>query len=826
MTSYFTNNWNLKKTIFTKTIYSKNKKLNEYPSLDKFKSFRNLKLGIELCDNEILKNNWKNEQEQMTAYNELYDLKSKCFKVLVNLPDHKWGRNIPSRSLSLSVMHRSTRHAFCKDVYIDIDMKNAQPHVLLQIIKLNNERAPFLEDYCNNRDEYLELIMKNHNTTRDNAKRLLIRITMGGSYNEWKKENYINIQEKKIQEENPELKQKADIKKRHAELYGKSLEYPEWTDAMKKENNLQKVEDFNNEMKRFRDIVYAHNEHIIDDIIKANPNKFDEFKTDYTILQAKKRTCISLWCQTIERYIQEKVISYLVANKGFKLIDIVPCQDGFMILKELNYQGIIDECESVIKQAIGFDVYLIEKPFNEAMHIPIDMVAIDTFIEGQYEESEKADQENECSSAIIFKKLVPEFEKNHAKIINRAFYVKKTEDEIIIMSKTQLCTAYEHIQCGISRNKLPVSFISKWISYNDKIRKFDDIGTYPKENLCPKNIFNMWIPFEMEDSKKPWEYDEAALQKIIKHIKILCDNDEIVSDYFIKWIAQMVQYPEVKSITPTIISEQGAGKGTLIKLFIKMFGNKKVMESTDPGRDCWGDFNGLMKDAFLVNLNELSKKDTMDTSGKLKALITDPTIMINMKGINQYSLQSYHRILITTNSNDPIATSKYDRRNMIIRASDELVGSEPSKREYFTDFNKNVIENFNAVKTFYEYLKKIPDMDKFKDIPIPKTAHQEELKTLSISSPESWLMYFTQNNYDEDIIEISPKNIFENFVEWCTMTNTIYNINSQKLGVKLSLIKSKYGVLIEKGKHTAYGDLKIFHISKLKQHFEMGCLII
>ena len=85
-----------------------------------------------------------------------------------------------------------------------------------------------------------------------------------------------------------------------------------------------------------------------------------------------------------------------------------------------------------------------------------------------------------------------------------------------------------------------------------------------------------------------------------------------------------------------------------------------------------GDFNGRMANTFLINLNELSKKETTDSEGKIKALITDPKITINNKGIAQYDINSFHRFIITTNKEEPINTGRDDRRNLIIRSSDEL----------------------------------------------------------------------------------------------------------------------------------------------------------
>ena len=111
----------------------------------------------------------------------------------------------------------------------------------------------------------------------------------------------------------------------------------------------------------------------------------------------------------------------------------------------------------------------------------------------------------------------------------------------------------------------------------------------------------------MELIKEPFilnvEYQDAV-GFVLNHIKILCNNENEVYEYFIKWIAQMIQFPEIKSICPTLISKEGAGKGSFIYLMQRMLGKNKVFETTDPSREVWGQFNGLMSDCFLVNLNE------------------------------------------------------------------------------------------------------------------------------------------------------------------------------------------------------------------------------
>ena len=70
------------------------------------------------------------------------------------------------------------------------------------------------------------------------------------------------------------------------------------------------------------------------------------------------------------------------------------------------------------------------------------------------------------------------------------------------------------------------------------------------------------------------DYKKVDFDINLNHIEILFNNEELDSDYFIKRLAQMVQYLAVKTKVPTSILKEGAGESWLIKLFKVMFGNK------------------------------------------------------------------------------------------------------------------------------------------------------------------------------------------------------------------------------------------------------------
>jgi hypothetical protein len=110
-----------------------------------------------------------------------------------------------------------------------------------------------------------------------------------------------------------------------------------------------------------------------------------------------------------------------------------------------------------------------------------------------------AKKESQDTCDAVFAIMSKDFEKTHTKIINDSVFVKQLEDKIIIMSKKELMTSYEHIQCGVNSNNTPVPIIMKWTNCNDNINQKNSMQIYPNLDKCPDNVFNLWRPFAMSD---------------------------------------------------------------------------------------------------------------------------------------------------------------------------------------------------------------------------------------------------------------------------------------------------------------------------------------
>lgn len=312
------------------------KKMREYTDIRKVLGFIEAEMGITFQGNARyagMPKELKTELDLMKAYAEKYDDSGGYFSVAHTMPKHKWGRTIPAGYMSLSVQHRPTRHALCDGVYRDKDMRNCHPQIIAEIAKQHGMPMPKLTKYNDNYKAYRQRICQHHGLDWNNpdhkniAKQLPIRLVYGGTYDNWIKDHNIQVN-------------------------------------IRPQEKMGKFVAIEAELAGIRELVWTNNQDIYKDVIRQDPKKWRN-ESD------AKRGVQGLWCQTIERLIMEECVAYLVEDKGFKLEDIVPCQDGLMVKAEFNYPEMEAELEQRVLETFGLAVKWDDKDFDEAIEIPL-----------------------------------------------------------------------------------------------------------------------------------------------------------------------------------------------------------------------------------------------------------------------------------------------------------------------------------------------------------------------------------------------------------------------------------------------------------------------
>lgn len=492
---------------------------------------------------------------------------------------------------------------------------------------------------------------------------------------------------------------------------------------------------------------------------------------------------------------ENQILQHLIHICNSKGIEIeVLMFDGLMVTGDF-YNSVYfldllgEECEEKFE---GLGMEFTFKTHDNSITIPEDFT------------------DDTCEIDNCYRQVKEEFEKTHFKVTSHeSFYTQYKDGTVRQSARSGFKVAYEHIKYNELTEKgvRKSGFIDKWFTDED-MRVYKNADIYPPDVECPADTFNLWIPFAME-LVPLGESTTEECNMLLKHILILCNNDVEMSEYICKWIAHMVQFPSVKTIMPTFISKQGAGKGTLMKLFQRMFGESKVRnEVSTPSRDVWGNFNGMMRQAFLVNIDELSGKDAREAAGVLKTLIKSDTITINEKGVNGIVVKSFARFICTTNNSDPVSVTKDDRRNCVIESSDELCKNV----EYFNKMYE-LLSDTNVVRNMYEYFKTLPCDRNFNAIPIPQSEYQQSMIELSISPIEQWIREYAQQK--PGITKLCSNECFLLFDQWKTDNKIHYEINALKFAQYRARLKID-GVETVKG--TGGARMVKFDSDKIKAH--------
>jgi hypothetical protein len=354
------------------------------------------------------------------------------------------------------------------------------------------------------------------------------------------------------------------------------------------------------------------------------------------------------------------------------------------------------------------------------------------------------------------------------------------------MTKTHLVTAYEHMtyEAVVKGEKQQLNFIGSWLHNNPYIRVKRDIEIIPPDLKVPDDIYNAWKPFKMV-SVKSYNPKPEATNFILNHIKILCNHDEYCYNYFIKWIACLIQFPSKKLPMPVFVSSEGGGKGSLLRFFSAILGASKILQTQEPSKEVWGEFNALMLNSYLVCLDEISKKEMTGCEGKIKGLITEPTIRINDKGKSRFEVSSYHKFIAFANpdayGNEPMNTTDGDRRKWFVQCSDELVRNKP----YFDKFYET-IEDIDSMKTVFEYFNSMKNAQEVLSLALPETEYNKELKAMAVPPLKLFITDFITTFKDT---KITTSELFGRFKEWTSKTGIQYHCNSLQFGCRVANLK-------------------------------------
>ena len=303
-----------------------------------------------------------------------------------------------------------------------------------------------------------------------------------------------------------------------------------------------------------------------------------------------------------------------------------------------------------------------------------------------------------------------EFEKSCFKLNDPACYVRIYDSKVSFLDINKLGHIYAN---DFVDGDL---FITKWRA-DPLIRTYERIDFLP-ELPCPADTFNMWRGFPT----KPEAGDISVIQDVLM---TNCNDERDVFDWVENFVAHMIQKPGEKPGVCVCFQsdEEGAGKETYWNFIGDILGSRLYFSTSKPEDTVFGRFNGSLKEVLLIKFEEADFETNRKNERGLKALITSTHTSYEAKGENAVTLQSYARIVMTTNNDVPFVVTDASRRFMMIRCSGKNVGNS----EYWTKTHAALAKP-EAKSAYFDYLKN-KDISNFNPRVYPKTDYLKETIT-------------------------------------------------------------------------------------------------
>lgn len=297
------------------------------------------------------------------------------------------------------------------------------------------------------------------------------------------------------------------------------------------------------------------------------------------------------------------------------------------------------------------------------------------------------------------------------------------------------CKEYQVLSFNADDKVNVSSIFEEWIRDPNK-RKYEcvDFVPYGLEDNCPSYVFNTFDGFEVN---KRDDYNDVDTSNFDTLIFNLCGEDRELTEYTMKYIAHMFQYPNRRTDKILVfISWTGCGKDTLFRTLQALMGNRYV-DITENMDSVFGQFNDILDSKICLFMNEVEGKQGYGYVERLKGQATTKDNKVNSKHSKVVFQSNYARLFIFSNNDGCVQVQVNDRRFTVLKASLNLVANQNDKmkasevKEFWDRYYAN-LESFDWRKSLYNKLMRM-DLRNFNPkYDAPNTKEREVMREKNI----------------------------------------------------------------------------------------------
>jgi len=446
--------------------------------------------------------------------------------------------------------------------------------------------------------------------------------------------------------------------------------------------------------------------------------------------------------------------------------------DGLFITNKFNKFNIIEKFNETTEK---YGIKWSEKEHSDKIKIDTDMVL--PVYENDYTKTKKI------------------FEEQHFMIEKPIMYGTESEDKTSyyfynIGDYTNLCKPYQFDSGRI----LLSEFIPHWLT-DETRRSYKNLIFNPSTTEHIDNQYNIFNGFNYNDQINDQDYDNEGVDLFLDHIKLLCNNEQEATDYLINYLAHLFQTPEIlPEVAIVMCGMKGVGKDLLTDYIQGILGLEYITR-TQKFSNLFGNFNSAIKNKLVIQVNEVSGKDGFSLKENLKNFITEKNVIINEKGMKQYTIENYARLFLFCNNHNPVEITEDNRRYWAINTG------QKQNKEYYNKLYSN-INNSTILHSIYTYFLK-RDLTEFNIRNFPITMKMERMRQYN-TNPLYYYLFDTYVNETLENVFITGRELFYNILTYMegegyptthitrkTVKTFMLNINNNPINDKSKTIDTK-----------------------------------
>jgi hypothetical protein len=582
------------------------------------------------------------------------------------------GRWHALKSRSLQCLSRVVRHTMCVGRYVDVDVVNAHPTLLLHLCRQSNWECPQLSAYVKDRDDLLTDLCGVAGCSRDHAKQVYLAVLNGGD------EDFNNLprRSKHLEAFRDELAVlRLKLTQQHSELY-----------AQVKARRSEAGKTWNNESG----------------LLSLLCNRLEN------------RVLMSMWC-------------FFGCPTNCVL-----CFDGIMLRRAGADGGDVvggydlAGCAAHVQRELGVAIQLAAKPFDKCVTLPREQVR-DSFrrwlLPARFDPAKLHQLTKACTDESILeamepaqRKLAEEELQNKKKdgLVGKAFALNVTAmleyvnqyyftvkgsttvhcfeehdaqgrvvEEICFTNKKALLEHLEDFKVlrvstdqGLRNNKQAVGQL--WLEYQQR-------RIYYKQKFAPNttlaythqgfNERNMWTGWRYEQ-QEGFVVDTNLIARLVAHLlDVICAGQVELYTYLLK-LWKLVLMGKKTGVALCVTGAQGSGKSLMVEYFGRAIIGDNHYAFFQTLDDLTGRFSSERCFKSFIVCDELGTwSGDHGTANKLKSLITQTRTKLERKGIDPRTVEDCSNFVFLSNDKDIVKVEgKADRRYCVVEASNHRLG--------------------------------------------------------------------------------------------------------------------------------------------------------